>query len=64
MASTMSLIAHNFPDSKDKYISHVGTALGIGLFLGPPIGSYVYGWYSYSKVFYLFSMIILITLIM
>lgn len=43
MATSFSMISMNFPDQKEKYISLIGASMGIGLFLGPPLGSLIYG---------------------
>ena len=64
MASCMSLISHNFQDSQEKYIGLVGSALGVGLMIGPPLGSCIYSGYNYPMVFYFFSTLIFVILIM
>lgn len=60
MATSFSMISMNFPDKKEKYISLIGASMGIGLFLGPPLGSLIYGWLGFACVFYFFSIWILI----
>jgi MFS family permease len=59
MATSFSMISINFPDKKEKYISLIGASMGIGLFLGPPLGSLIYGRFGFACVFYFFSIWIL-----
>lgn len=63
MATSMSLISSNFPLEKEKYISYIGASMGVGLMLGPPLGSFIYGKWNFASVFYFFSVWIFIMLI-
>jgi MFS family permease len=55
MATSFSMISINFPDKKEKYISLIGASMGFGLFLGPPLGSLIFGRFGFACVFYFFS---------
>lgn len=63
-STAFSLVASQFPDEKMEYIGYVEAATGFGLMVGPPIGSFMYGWLHYSWAFYIFSIVIGIILIL
>ena len=58
------MIGMNFPDKKEKYISMIGASMGIGLFIGPPLGSFIYSHMDFPSVFYFFSIWILLMAIL
>jgi len=64
MATSMSLISSNFPAEKEKYISYIGASMGLGLMLGPPLGSVIYGQLKFAAVFYFFSIWIFIMILL
>jgi len=39
-------------------------ATGFGLMIGPPIGSFMYGFFGYAWAFYVFSIIILLVIVL
>jgi len=43
MATSMSLITTNFPKDKERYVANIGASMGLGLMIGPPLGSIIYG---------------------
>lgn len=64
MATSMSLISSNFPAEKEKYISYIGASMGVGLMLGPPLGSVIYAPIGFACVFYFFSIWIFIMILL
>lgn len=45
----------SFPDDKDVVIGRVEAAVGVGLITGPPIASFIYGYFGFSSVFCVFA---------
>ena len=43
----ISLIGSNYSDEKTKYFGYVEVAIGVGMLIGPPIGSLLYGYLGY-----------------
>jgi len=43
----------NFPDEQEKYIALIETAVGVGLILGPVMGSAIYSLYGFSPTFFI-----------
>jgi len=41
-----------FPDDQERYIALIETAVGVGLILGPVIGSSVYAFFGFSMTFF------------
>jgi MFS family permease len=50
-----SVITQIFSDDIMKYIGYIEIACGIGLGLGPSIGSILYGWLYYERTMYFFA---------
>ena len=63
LTTSVSLLGSNFSDQKAKYFGLMEAACGLGLILGPPIGSLMYGYFGFQGAFYVFSIVILINLI-
>lgn len=53
--TNMSIIAAEFKNDKPRYISYVNMSLGLGLALGPVLGSLVYSFLNYRDTFYFFA---------
>ena len=53
---------------KERYLSYCSTAIGLGLMMGPVMGSLLYSWLDFKGTFYFFgallSIIFLITILM
>lgn len=58
-----SLVAIEFPEDKDKYISYVELAAGIGLTVGPFISVFMYNYLHFAGTFLTYSSIIFCTLV-
>lgn len=54
-AAVISTTAQTFSDKKIEYISYLETGNGVGLIIGPPLGSVFYGYFGFSSTFYLFG---------
>lgn len=50
-----SIIAQEFPNDRPKYLALINMALGLGLAIGPVIGSVVYSLLDYLNTFYFFA---------
>lgn len=48
-----------FPDEQEKYIALIETAVGVGLILGPVIGSSIYAFFGFSATFFVIGIIFL-----
>jgi len=48
-----------FSENKAQYISYLEAASGLGMIVGPPLGSLIYGFSGYQWSFYAFSILIL-----
>lgn len=53
--TNMSIIAAEFKNDRPKYISYINMSLGLGLALGPVLGSLVYSFLNYRGTFYFFA---------
>jgi hypothetical protein len=53
---------------KERYLSYCSMAIGLGLMMGPVMGSLLYSWLDFKGTFYFFgallSIIFLITILM
>jgi predicted MFS family arabinose efflux permease len=52
-----------FPDKREEYMGYCESAVGVGLMIGPVLGSLVYGWVQYSGTFYVFGSVIFVGLV-
>lgn len=64
ISTSFSLIASQYPLEKAEYIGILEAATGFGLMIGPPIGSFMYGFFGYAWAFYVFSIIIFIVIVL
>lgn len=64
MSCSFALINSTFVDDRVKYLGYVKASTGLGLMLGPSVGSFVYGYFGYAVTFYFFSLFIFIALIL
>jgi MFS family permease len=62
--TALSLISTNFSEDKAKYIGYMEAAGGLGLMIGPSVGSFLYGYLNYAWTFYFLSICIGINLIL
>jgi MFS family permease len=58
VTTQFSVIISVFSDEKLKYIGYSESAIGIGLMLGPGLGSFVFGFFGYAWAFYAFSVLL------
>lgn len=49
-----------FPDEQEKYIALIETAVGVGLILGPVIGSSIYAIFGFSATFFVIGFVFLV----
>ena len=54
-----SVVNQVFSDQKAQYISYLEASSGLGMILGPPLGSLIYGISGYQWAFYAFSLLTL-----
>jgi MFS family permease len=52
-----------FPEKREEYMGYCESAVGVGLMIGPVLGSAVFGFAGYEKTFYVFGTVIGIGLI-
>ncbi len=50
-----SIITIEFPSKKENYLGYCQASVGIGLMLGPVIGSALYTYFLFSNTFYIFA---------
>ena len=50
-----SILCQEFPEKKDVMVGYEMMALGLGLTIGPVLGSLFYTWVGYIGAFYIFS---------
>jgi MFS family permease len=66
--SVYSIIMMRFPDRKERFLGYCSTAVGLGMMLGPVLGSVLYTFLAFEWTFYVFafilSIIFVITLVM
>ena len=60
-AACFSIVGTIFADEKDVYIGYIEASIGVGLLVGPPLGSIVYGFAGYAWTFYTFAILIAIS---
>jgi MFS family permease len=58
LTSSFSMVASNFADEKAKYFGLIEAAVGLGLVIGPPLGSVMYGSLGYAWAFYSTSIMV------
>ena len=63
LTTSVSLLGSYFSDQKAKYFGLMEAACGLGLIVGPPIGSLMYGYFGFEGAFMIFSGIILVNLV-
>jgi MFS family permease len=61
--SCYSIITFHFSYNRDKYLGMAESAAGLGLMLGPVIGSLIYGKLHYMYTFLVFTGILLVNCI-
>ena len=50
-------MSQNYRENKAQYIAYIEAASGLGLIIGPPMGSAIYGVLGYGWAFYSFSIL-------
>lgn len=58
--TALSLISTNYSEEKTKYIGFMEAAGGLGLMIGPPLGSFLYSMFKYAWTFYSLAVFIFI----
>ncbi len=53
--SAYSIVSIEFPHQREVYIGYCQTAVGLGLLMGPVIGTSIYGAVGYQKTFYILA---------
>lgn len=64
MTSIYSLVATEFPDSRERHYGYIEMSLGIGMFLGPFISGVLYQYIHYIGTFMLFAGFLLLGFIL
>ena len=64
MSVIFALVSNNYVEDRSRYISYVKAAGGLGLMLGPSMGSTIYGYLGYARTFYFFSLLLVLGLIL
>jgi MFS family permease len=60
--STTAILTLEHPENQERWIGYCYTSLGLGLAVGPMLGSFVYDWIGYQNTFlYFFTAFILAT---
>ena len=59
-----SFIASNYSDDKLYYFGLVEVALSGGMLLGPPVGSFLYGYLGYGWAFYFTAIMVAIDIVL
>jgi MFS family permease len=52
------LVTIEFPAKREEYMGYCESAVGIGLMIGPVLGSLIYGFVGYAPTFYIFGSVI------
>ncbi len=52
-----------FPKRRETYIGYCQAAVGVGLMLGPVMGSLIYSGVKYAATFYIFAAILTVALV-
>lgn len=53
--SAYSIVSIEFPHQREVYIGYCQTAVGLGLLMGPVIGTSIYGLVGYEFTFYILA---------
>jgi MFS family permease len=61
MTTNFSVISSNFSEDREMYIGYLEASEGMGLMIGPALGSVMYGVLGYDWAFYAFSIMIVMT---
>ena len=64
MSTSFALITQSFPENRVVYLGYVKAATGLGLMMGPAVGSVIYGFKGYAPTFYFFSIFIFLSMIL
>ena len=49
------MATNDFPDQKELIVGWVEAMTGLGLIIGPVIGSALYSWLGYANTFYIYG---------
>lgn len=58
-----SIVSIEFPHQREVYIGYCQTAVGLGLLLGPVIGTTIYKFAKYANTFYILAGILTVSFI-
>jgi MFS family permease len=61
--SAYSIVSIEFPHNREVYIGYCQTAVGLGLLLGPVIGTTIYKFVHYENTFYILAGILALSFI-
>ena len=61
--SAYSIVSIEFHLQREIYIGYCQTAVGLGLLLGPVIGTTIYGFVEYELTFYILAGILVCSLV-
>ena len=57
------MITLEFSDNSDRYIGYAEGAVGVGLLIGPALGSLMYGFLGYVETFVAFGVVLMLSMI-
>ena len=58
-----SIVNQVYSDNRTVYLSYLEASSAMGMILGPPLGSIVFGLFGYQWSFYVFSILLFVNLI-
>lgn len=61
--ASYSIVSIEFPHQREVYIGYCQTAVGLGLLMGPVIGTSIYQFAEYEKTFYILAGILACSLV-
>ena len=61
--SVYSIVSTEFPVNRDIYVSYCQNAVGLGLLMGPVIGTSIYSFAGYERTFYMLAGILVMSMI-
>jgi MFS family permease len=63
MTTSYSIVANIYKENKVDAIGYLEAAAGLGLMVGPPLGSIIYGQLGYAWAFYFFTILLAYNLV-
>ena len=64
MTCSFALVNQTFVEDRVRYLGYIKASTGLGLMLGPSLGSLIYGFFGYAITFYFFSVFIFLAIVL